>query len=76
MLLQLIYTIPVCALCCNVPYVYIGSLTVIAYNNSDSNTHVQKATINGKAIDLKGHPFVDHKDIANGGMLEFWMQLP
>lgn len=57
----------------NIP---LGKLSVVAWNNSDSNTHVQKASINGKAIDLVGHPFIDHKDIASGGVLEFWMQLP
>ena len=67
---------PVCASCIIFPTLFLGSLTVVARNNSDSNTLVQMATINGKPIDMKAHPFVDHKDIANGGVLEFWMQLP
>ena len=67
---------PVCVSCIIFPILFLGSLTVVARNNSDSNTLVQMATINGKAIDLKAHPFVDHEDIANGGMLEFWMQSP
>lgn len=35
--------------------------------------YVAKAAVNGRAIAYPDGAFVDHKDISDGGLLEFWM---
>jgi putative alpha-1,2-mannosidase len=50
-----------------------GQLTITSYNNSNVNTKVEKAVVNNRTIDLINSPFIDHSEISNGGMLQFWM---
>jgi predicted alpha-1,2-mannosidase len=44
--------------------------SVIAYNNSAENMYIQRAALNGKPYN---HCYIDHADIARGGVLELWM---
>lgn len=44
--------------------------TVIAKNNSRANKYIQSMMLNGKPLDK---PFFTHRDIVDGGMLEFVM---
>lgn len=51
-----------------------GPLTIIANNAAPKNCYVQKATVNGAAIDMINAPWFEHAQIASGGaVLEFWM---
>jgi predicted alpha-1,2-mannosidase len=43
---------------------------IIAKNNSATNLYIQSVTLNGQPYDL---PYIDYKDIAAGGTLEFVM---
>ena len=52
---------------------YVGILNITVYNNSPTNTYVQKVTFNGKLIDLIHSPFIEHKELTLGGTLKFWM---
>lgn len=44
-----------------------GVFTVIAKNNSPENKYIESATLNGKPLTV---PFLQHKDIMNGSVLE------
>jgi predicted alpha-1,2-mannosidase len=44
--------------------------TIIAKNNNSENQYLQSAKLNGKALNK---PFFSHKDIVNGGIMEFEM---
>lgn len=46
------------------------AFTITAINNSKENKYIQSVKLNGKAIDV---PFFEHKDLINGGSLEFVM---
>jgi putative alpha-1,2-mannosidase len=50
-------------------------ITIMAYDNSATNIYIQRASINGKAIDMKNAPFISHSDIVGPAQptLEFWM---
>jgi len=50
-----------------------GNLVVTTHNASPDNIYVQKANINGKAIDMKNSPFLDWSDISKECLIEFWM---
>eukprot|EP00048_Salpingoeca_helianthica_P017060 m.235483 g.235483 ORF g.235483 m.235483 type:complete len:787 (+) comp20087_c0_seq1:24-2384(+) len=50
-----------------------GAFTIIAHNASASNVYVQRGLINGRALSLPSHAYIDHADIARGGTLEVWM---
>ena len=45
--------------------------TMIAHNLSDKNFYVDHVVLNGKALDRS---YIEHKDIAAGGTLEFFMR--
>jgi predicted alpha-1,2-mannosidase len=45
-------------------------ITIKAYNNSLENKYIASVTLNGKKLDRL---FFEHKDIANGAVLEFTM---
>ena len=47
-----------------------GIFEIIAHNNSAENKYVKEVRLNGKKLDT---PFFSHKDIENGGKLEFTM---
>lgn len=47
-----------------------GIFEVIAHNNSTKNKYVKEAKLNGQTLTT---PFISHKQIANGGKLEFFM---
>lgn len=44
--------------------------TIRALNNSKENKYIEKAELNGVALEK---PFISHKDIMNGGVIEFTM---
>ena len=48
-----------------------GTFTIIAHDNSRENMVVDHVLLNGKAYDKN---YIDFKDIANGGKLEFFMK--
>ena len=48
-----------------------GSFKVIAHNVSDKCRYIKQIKLNGKPYN-KWH--IDHRDIENGGVLEFWMK--
>ena len=37
------------------------------------NVYVAKAQVNGKAIELPDHAYIDHTQIVRGGLVEMWM---
>jgi len=47
----------------------------VLVHNASAGVFVEKATVNGVAIDLQNHPFVDHSDLVKTGgcVLEYWM---
>ena len=47
-----------------------GIFEIIAHNNSAENKYVKEVRLNGKKLNT---PFFSHKDIENGGKLEFTM---
>jgi predicted alpha-1,2-mannosidase len=44
--------------------------TIVANNNNRDNLYIQSAKLNGKLLDK---PFFSHKELINGGLLEFEM---
>ncbi len=46
------------------------TFTVLASNASAKNIYIQSAALNGKPLDK---PWIRHKDITEGGVLEFTM---
>ncbi|MDT0643470.1 GH92 family glycosyl hydrolase [Zunongwangia sp. F363] len=47
-----------------------NTFKVIAKNQGDKNVYVKKVELNGQELT---EPFIQHKDIMNGGELKFWM---
>lgn len=47
------------------------TFVVKAYGNSDKNVNVKEMRLNGKKLT---RPFLKHKEIVNGGILEVWMR--
>ncbi len=47
-----------------------GQLEIIAHNNSKENMYVEKIVLNGTVLD---QPFFTHKQLTEGGKLEFFM---
>lgn len=45
-------------------------LDICAYGVSQENVYIQRAELNGKPL---RRPWLDHKEIAGGGVLKFWM---
>jgi predicted alpha-1,2-mannosidase len=53
------------------PDYYTGkTFTIEAHNNSGENIYIQKAELNGQALN---HSWIHHRDIACGGKLELWL---
>ena len=46
------------------------TFTIVTKNNSADNKYIESATLNGEPLDK---PFLEHKDIAAGGVLEITM---
>jgi len=49
-----------------------GDIVCKAYNYSPTHIYVERAYINGHAIDMRS-PFIYHSQLVNGALLEFWM---
>lgn len=47
-----------------------GKFEIVAHNNSSKNIYIKSIKLNGK---LYKKPYIDHRDIMTGGMLEFFM---
>jgi putative alpha-1,2-mannosidase len=47
-----------------------SEFTVVAHDNSPENVYIEKAALNGVALE---NCYIDFKDIAAGGKLELWM---
>lgn len=47
-----------------------GTFRIVAHNVSDKKRHIRKICLNGKPYNKW---YIDHKDIENGGLLEFYM---
>ncbi|MBO7538126.1 MAG: GH92 family glycosyl hydrolase [Prevotella sp.] len=47
-----------------------GTFRIVAHNVSDKKHHIRKICLNGKPYNKW---YIDHKDIENGGLLEFYM---
>jgi predicted alpha-1,2-mannosidase len=47
-----------------------GTFTIVAHDNSEKNKYVSQVKLNGKPLETL---FINHKDIAAGGTLEFFM---
>ena len=47
-----------------------GKVEIVAHNNSSKNIYIKSIKLNGK---LYKKPYIDHRDIMTGGMLEFFM---
>jgi hypothetical protein len=43
---------------------------VVAHDNADKHVYIQRATLNGQALDV---PFLKHAQIVNGGVLDLYM---
>ena len=48
-----------------------GTFKVIAHNVSDKCRYIKQIKLNGKSYNKC---YIDHRDIENGGVLEFWMK--
>ena len=48
-----------------------GTFKVIAHNVSDKCRYIRQIELNGKSYNKW---YIDHRDIENGGVLEFWMR--
>jgi putative alpha-1,2-mannosidase len=46
------------------------SFVIVANNNSEKNTYIQSATLNGRPLNK---PWFSHSDVVNGGRLVFNM---
>ena len=46
------------------------TFSIVAHNNSEKNTYIQSAKLNGK---IYNKCWIDHKDIVAGGELELQM---
>lgn len=55
---------------CNIKLYNGKTFTMIAHDNSPQNIYIQKAKLNGKDCDKA---FITHKELLQGGKLEFWM---
>jgi predicted alpha-1,2-mannosidase len=47
-----------------------GTFTIVAHDNSEKNKYVSQVKLNGNPLETL---FINHKDIASGGTLEFFM---
>ena len=47
-----------------------GQFEIVAHNNSPENKYVKEVRLNGKKLEK---PFFTHKELMNGGRLEFFM---
>jgi predicted alpha-1,2-mannosidase len=47
-----------------------GTFRIVVHNVSDKKRHIRKICLNGKPYNKW---YIDHKDIENGGLLEFYM---